>query len=101
MIFELLFGFTFDSGRGFFRFTDYDSAINKARLKKNGVRVISAKENISDDASGILVENDYQRRQEATAIDNIPLEDIESALEGETDYSEGRSSMTTPVSTKF
>lgn len=34
----------------------YDSAINKARLKKNGVRVISAKENISDDASGILVE---------------------------------------------
>ena len=34
----------------------YDSAINKAKLKKNGVRVISAKENISDDASGILVE---------------------------------------------
>ena len=34
----------------------YDSAINKAKLKKNGVRVLSAKENISDDASGILVE---------------------------------------------
>ena len=34
----------------------YDSAINKAILKKNGVRVISAKENIADDASGILVE---------------------------------------------
>ena len=34
----------------------YDSAINKAKLKKNGVRVISAKENITDDASGILVE---------------------------------------------
>ena len=32
----------------------YDSAINKAKLKKNGVRVISARENISDDASGIL-----------------------------------------------
>lgn len=29
---------------------------NKAKLKKNGVRVISARENISDDASGILVE---------------------------------------------
>lgn len=29
----------------------YDSAINKAKLKKNGVRVISARENISDDAS--------------------------------------------------
>lgn len=34
----------------------YDSAINKNILKKNGVRVFSAKENITDDASGILVE---------------------------------------------
>ncbi len=34
----------------------YDSAINKAKLKKNGVRVLSARENITDDASGILVE---------------------------------------------
>ena len=34
----------------------YDSAINKAKLKKNGVRVLSARENISDDASGILIE---------------------------------------------
>lgn len=34
----------------------YDSAINKAKLKKNSVRVISARENISEDASGILVE---------------------------------------------
>jgi len=34
----------------------YDSAIYKSKLKKNGVRVYSAKENISDDASGILVE---------------------------------------------
>lgn len=34
----------------------YDSAIYKAKLKKNNVRVFSAKENISDDASGILVE---------------------------------------------
>ena len=34
----------------------YDSAVNKAILKKNGVRVLSARENISDDASGILVE---------------------------------------------
>jgi len=33
-----------------------DSDINKAKLKKNGVRVISARENISEDASGILVE---------------------------------------------
>ncbi|MFI3227000.1 MAG: recombinase family protein [Clostridia bacterium] len=34
----------------------YDSATYKARLKKNGVRVYSARENITDDASGILVE---------------------------------------------
>ncbi len=34
----------------------YDSAIYKSRLKKNGVRVYSARENITDDASGILVE---------------------------------------------
>ncbi len=34
----------------------YDSAIYKAKLKKNGVRVISAKENISQDASGIVLE---------------------------------------------
>lgn len=34
----------------------YDSATNKAKLKKNGVRVLSARENISDDASGILME---------------------------------------------
>lgn len=34
----------------------YDSATNKAKLKKNGVRVLSARENITDDASGILVE---------------------------------------------
>ena len=31
----------------------YDSAIYKAKLKKNGVRVLSAKENITDDASDI------------------------------------------------
>ena len=35
----------------------YDSAINKNKLKKNNVRVFSAKENISDDASGILMES--------------------------------------------
>ena len=34
----------------------YDSATYKAKLKKNGVRVLSARENITDDASGILIE---------------------------------------------
>lgn len=35
----------------------YDSAVYKRILKKNGVKVLSAKENISADASGILVES--------------------------------------------
>lgn len=35
----------------------YDSAVYKHQLKKNGVRVFSARENISDDASGILMES--------------------------------------------
>ena len=35
----------------------YDSATYKSKLKKNGVRVYSAKENINDDASGILMES--------------------------------------------
>ena len=35
----------------------YDSAMNKAKLKKNGVKVISARENISDDASSIVMES--------------------------------------------
>lgn len=34
----------------------YDSAVYKKSLKKNGVRVVSAMEPISDDASGILME---------------------------------------------
>lgn len=29
----------------------YDSAINKAKLKENGIRVICARENISEDAT--------------------------------------------------
>jgi hypothetical protein len=34
----------------------YDSAIHKAALKKHGVKVLSAKENISDQPEGILLE---------------------------------------------
>ena len=34
----------------------YDSAIYKARLKKHGVRVVSAKENITDAPEGIILE---------------------------------------------
>lgn len=39
----------------------YDSANYKAKLKKNGVKVLSARENISDNASGILVESVLER----------------------------------------
>lgn len=35
----------------------YDSAMYKAKLKKNGVKVLSAKENIADDPSGIILES--------------------------------------------
>lgn len=35
----------------------YDSAIHKARLKRNGVRVLSAMERISDSPEGVLLES--------------------------------------------
>lgn len=35
----------------------YDSAMYKAKLKNNGVKVLSAMENISDDATGIVLES--------------------------------------------
>ena len=47
----------------------YDSAINKAKLKKNGVRVISARENISEDASGILVEGVLESMAEYYSVE--------------------------------
>ncbi len=34
----------------------YDSAMYKAKLKKNGVRVLSAKEHITDSPEGIIME---------------------------------------------
>ena len=34
----------------------YDSAIYKHELKKNGVKVLSAKENITDSPTGIMLE---------------------------------------------
>lgn len=47
----------------------FDSATNKAKLKKNGVRVISAKENITDDASGILVEGILESMAEYYSVE--------------------------------
>ena len=56
-----------DSGKGLFNYVivytldrfsrnKYDSAIYKYRLKENGVKVLSAKEHIADDAYGVLSE---------------------------------------------
>ena len=39
----------------------YDSANYKAKLKKNGVRVLSAKENITEDAGGILLRRTFPK----------------------------------------
>lgn len=47
----------------------YDSAIYKNKLKKNGVRVFSAKENISDDASGVLVESVFEGMAEYFSVE--------------------------------
>ena len=47
----------------------YDSAINKAKLKKNSVRVLSAKENIADDASGVLVEGVLESMAEYYSVE--------------------------------
>ena len=47
----------------------YDSAIYKTKLKKNGVRVLSAKENISDDASGILIEGVLESMAEYYSVE--------------------------------
>ena len=47
----------------------YDSAIYKSRLKKNGVRVLSAKENITDDASGILIEGVLESMAEYYSVE--------------------------------
>ena len=46
----------------------YDSATYKNKLKKNGVRVFSAKENISDDASGVLMESLLEGMAESYSV---------------------------------
>ena len=47
----------------------YDSATYKAKLKKTGVRVLSAKENITEDASGILVEGVLESMAEYYSVE--------------------------------
>ena len=57
----------------------YDSANYKAKLKKNGVRVLSAKENISDDASGILIKKVWR----SITLRNVFMDIIFQKKEGE------------------
>ena len=47
----------------------YDSAINKAKLKKNGVRVLSTRENTTEDASGILIEGVLESMAEYYSVE--------------------------------
>jgi len=47
----------------------YDSAIYKSKLRKHGVRVISARENITDDASGILIEGVLESMAEYYSVE--------------------------------
>lgn len=47
----------------------YASAIYKTRLKRNGVRVMSARENIADDASGILIEGVLESMAEYYSVE--------------------------------
>lgn len=47
----------------------YDSAINKSKLKKNGVRVLSARENITEDTSGILIKGVLESMAEYYSVE--------------------------------
>lgn len=47
----------------------YDSAFNKNILKKNGVKVISARENITDDASGVFLEGVLESMAEYYSVE--------------------------------
>ena len=64
----------------------YDSATYKARLKKHGVKVISAMENISDNPEGIILEGMLESMAEyysANLSQNIRRGQRESALKGQ------------------
>ena len=65
----------------------YDSAIYKARLKKNGVSVVSAKEGIPDGPEGILLESlmeGYAEYYSANLSQNVKRGMYESALKMQT-----------------
>jgi site-specific DNA recombinase len=53
----------------------YDGATYKAKLKKNGVRVLSARENITDDASDVLYGSSFRRQMLHVELGH-PLSDV-------------------------
>ncbi len=64
----------------------YDSARYKMMLKKNGVKVVSAKENIADDATGILLESmleGYAEFYSAELSEKVKRGMKENALKGD------------------
>lgn len=73
----------------------YDSASYKHKLKKYGVKVVSAMENIADDPSGILLESVIEGMAEyysAELSENVIREQTENILESK--WAGSRSSST-------
>jgi len=66
-----------------------DSAHYKHKLKKNGVRVLSAKENISTDASGILMESVLEGMAEYYSVELGQKVTRNMILNAENGYSNG------------
>ena len=65
----------------------YDSAMNKARLKKNGVRLFYAKESIPEGPEGIILESvmeGYAEYYSENLAQNVRRGNYESALECKT-----------------
>lgn len=63
----------------------YDSATYKAKLKKNGIKVLSARENISNDASGVLMESVLEGMAEYYSVElaqKVKRGIMESLLKG-------------------
>ena len=64
-LFKYVIVYTFDR----FARNRYDSAIYKLRLKMNGVRVLSAKENIDNSPSGVLMESIFEGMAEYYSLE--------------------------------
>lgn len=63
--FEIVLVYQFDR----FARNRFDSAINKKKLRINGVRVVSARENVTDDATGMMQEGFLELMAEYYSID--------------------------------